>query len=202
MDYNTSRTKLMMPEYGRNIQRMVEHVVNIDDKKERTQAAEEIISIIEQLNPATKDVKDYKSKLWDHIYLMSNFKLDIDFPGGEAPTRESVIPEVNIVPYRSSRIKYRHYGDTVKQMLKHAQTMDDGSNKDMLISLIANHMKKLYLIWNDRHNVSDEDIFRDIVEMTDGKIKIPENLSLSDKKELPSGNFKKRRKSKKKRRRK
>jgi hypothetical protein len=200
MDYNTSRNKLKMPEYGRNIQRMVEMLTEIPEAEKRDKYVDRIISIIEQLNPGAKDVKDYKKKLRDHIYLMSDFKLEIEYLDGYKPSKEKIIPNPNQVPYRSNRIKFKHYGSTVEKLLQHAAKMEDGEKKDILIALVANHMKKLYLIWNDRQTVTDEDIFRDIATMTKNKVDIPDGIVLSSKENLPTGNFQKKKKKKKKRR--
>lgn len=189
-----------MPEYGRNIQRMVEMLTEISDDEKREKYVEKIISVIEQLNPGAKDVKDYKKKLRDHLFLMSDFKLDISYPDGGKPSKEKIIPNPEQVPYLSNKIKYKHYGSTVSKLLSYAAEMEEGRKKDILIYLVANHMKKLYLIWNDRRNVTDDDIFHDIETMTNNRVKIPEGIELSTKENLPTGNFQKRKKKKKKKR--
>ncbi len=201
MDYNTSRNKLKMPEYGRHIQRMVEILTEMEEPEEKEQYIESIIKVIEQLNPQAKEVKDYKNKLRDHIFLMSDFKLDIKYPDGSKPSKDEIIPKPEKIPYLSNKIQYKHYGYTVENLLKYASEMEDGEEKDLLMALTANHMKKLYLIWNDKQNVSDEDIFRDIATITKGKVKIPEGIILSEKQNLSTGNFQKRKKKKKNKRR-
>ncbi|UCG26618.1 MAG: DUF4290 domain-containing protein [Bacteroidales bacterium] len=189
-DYNTSRKKLVLPEYGRHIQKMVDHAKAIKDREERNKAAKTIISIMGNMNPHLRDISDFKHKLWDHLALMSDFELDIDSPY-EMPARETLISKPKQIPYMSDKIRYLHYGRIMQQMIDAAVEMEDGSDKERLTMLIANHMKKSYLTWN-RNQVTDEIIFHDIRQLSGGKIIIPENMKLSETKDILAKSKKKR----------
>jgi hypothetical protein len=181
-DYNTSRKKLILPEYGRHIQKMVDHLKTIEDRDERNRAAKSIISIMGNMNPHLRDISDFKHKLWDHLALMSDFELDIDSPY-EMPARETLTSKPKRVPYITGDIKYRHYGRIIHQMIDAAIEMEDGEDKNRLIKLLANHMKKSYLTWN-RSQVTDEVIFNDIQQLSGGKLVIQEDLKLTETKDI------------------
>jgi len=181
---------LTLPEYGRHIQKMVDHAKTIEDRDERNRAAKTIISIMGNLNPHLRDISDFKHKLWDHLALMSDFDLDIDSPY-EIPGRETLTSKPKRVPYITGDIKYRHYGRIIHQMIDAAIEMDEGEEKERLIKLIANHMKKSYLTWN-RNQVTDEIIFNDIRQLSGGKIVIQEGLKLTETKSILLKNKKKR----------
>lgn len=204
MDYNTARTQLILPEYGRNIQKMVDQAMDIQDREERNRAARSIIAVLANMHPQIKEVIDYKQKLWDQLALMSNYKLDIDYPS--PPIRkEDLDKSPNKIPYNNNRIRYRHYGRISENLIQRAVEMEEGEEKDALIKLIANHMKKQYYAWN-RESVSDDLIFSDINELSkgklnpEGKFKLIENRDLASSKPLQqtSMNFKKKKKQKRK----
>ncbi len=182
-DYNTSRKNLILPEYGRNIQKMVEHTLNIEDREERNKAARTLINIMGNLNPHLRDQGDYKHKLWDHLAIISDFKLDIDSPY-EKPQKEKLYEKPRPVEYNQDKIRYKHYGKYLEQMVKIAADMDEGEEKEFLIRLLANHMKKSYLTWN-RENVSDEQIFSDLKELSRGKIDLQtDDLKLNETRDI------------------
>lgn len=182
-DYNTSRKKLILPEYGRNIQKMVEHTLSIEDREERNKAARTLINIMGNLNPHLRDQGDYKHKLWDHLAIISDFKLDIDSPY-EKPQKEKLYEKPRPVEYNQNKIRYKHYGKYLEQMVKIAADMDEGEEKEFLIRLLANHMKKSYLTWN-RENVSDEQIFSDLKELSRGKIDLQtDDLKLNETRDI------------------
>lgn len=139
LTYNTQQKRLILPEYGRNIQQMVDHCLTIEDRKERTDCAYAIIRAMGNLFPALRDGDDAK-KLWDHLMIMSDFRLDIDFPFEPiGPDRLNVLPDK--IPYTTQYIKYRHYGKTIEHLVDKAVTMDEGPERDALVLYIANHMK-------------------------------------------------------------
>ena len=182
-DYNTSRKKLILPEYGRNVQKMVEHTMGIEDREERNKAARTLIAIMGNLNPHLRDQGDYKHKLWDHLAIMSDFKLDIDSPY-EKPLPEKLAEKPKAVSYSQERIRYKHYGKYIEMMVQKAVELEEGEEKEFLIRLLANHMKKAYLTWN-RENVSDEQIFSDLKELSKGKITLQtEDFKLSETKDI------------------
>lgn len=173
--YNTSEPRLTLPEYGRNIQRMIDHCVMIEDREERTRCAFAIADTMRQLFPAITDTK----KIWDHINIMSRFELDIDFPV-EVVTREQLRPKAERIPYNSSLNRFRHYGKSIQDMIRKVAEMDNCVEKDRQIFLLANQMKKLLLSHNPE-TVSDDKVFRDIAEISGGKIMIdPASYTLNE----------------------
>ena len=181
-DYNTQRNRMALPEYGRNVQKMIDYIKTIDDRDERNRAARTIIQIMGNLNPHLRDVGDYKHKLWDHIAIISQFELDIDsqYP---PPQKEVLMAKPNQVPYKNGEVKFLHYGRVVEMIVEEAVKMPAGEEKDYLIVLVANQMKKSAAAWN-RGIVSDEIIFKDIVLLSKGQLKIPEGTKLLEVKEL------------------
>jgi hypothetical protein len=173
MDYPTLQGKLIMPEYGRNIQQMVSHALTIEDKEERTRCVQTIINIMGNMFPYLRDVNDFKHKLWDHVAIMSDFKLDIDFPY-EIVTKENLFTRPDNVPYKTSRINYMHYGRTIEEMIERVCDYENEEEKEELIRLIANQMKKSYMSWN-KDIVDDRKIFDDLRELSRGKIDISED---------------------------
>lgn len=190
-DYNTNRKRLVLPEYGRNIQKMVLHVMSIEDREERNFAAQSVIQVMGNMNPHLRDVSDFKHKLWDHLAIISEFDLDIDSPYA-LPTAEELSEKPNQVPYKSNRIKYKHYGKSLELFIQTAFEMEDGDTKDAFIDIIANHMKKSFLTWN-REVVSDEQIVDDLIELSDGKLKVNrDKINLAETREILSKTKKKR----------
>ena len=182
-DYNTQQKKLVMPEYGRNVQQMIDHCVSIEDREERTRCANTIINIMGNLFPHLRDVDDFKHKLWDHLAIMSDFKLDIDYPY-EIIRKENLRTKPDRIPYTLTPIRYRHYGKTLERMIKKCEDYPDGPERDQLISLLANHMKKSFLTWN-KEVVDDDKIFKDLREYSHGRIDLsPETFRLKESKEF------------------
>ncbi|MDR3704767.1 MAG: DUF4290 domain-containing protein [Paludibacteraceae bacterium] len=173
MEYS-KRDDLVLPEYGRNIQQMVAHACAIEDKEERTRCAKTIINIMGNLFPYLRDVNDFKHKLWDHLAVMSDFKLDIDYPY-EVFKKENLYTKPDRIPYKNSRIRYMHYGRTLEQMIDKASSYPEGEEKDQLILLIANHMKKCFLTWN-KETVDDTKIFKDLNELSKGKLNLNQDI--------------------------
>jgi hypothetical protein len=174
MNYNTQLKTLVLPEYGRNIQNMVDYAVSIKDRKERQKCAESIINIMGNLFPYLRDVNDFRHKLWDHLAIMSDFNLDIDYPC-EIVKKENLRTRPDIIPYKTGSIMYRHYGRTLEQMIQKLGTFESGQEKEVLTSLLANHMKKSFLTWN-KEVVDDPKIFKDLDELSRGKIRIDRDL--------------------------
>jgi hypothetical protein len=181
-DYNTARKKLILPEYGRNIQKMVNHIKTIEDREERNNAARTVIAVMGNLNPHLRDVNDFKHKLWDHLAIISNFELDIDSPY-DWPEEEELKQKPNNVPYNQHPIRYKHYGRSIVLMIEKAVALEEGEEKADLIRMIAYHMKKSYLTWN-REAVSDEEILMDLKTLSGGKLEISEDLKLPETKEI------------------
>lgn len=185
-DYNSNRKKLVLPEYGRNIQIMVDHILTIEDREERNKAARTVIAVMGNLNPHLRDINDFKHKLWDHLALISDFKLDIDSPY-ELPAKEVLNEKPRSVPYNQHGITYKHYGHAIQVMIKKAIEMEDEEEKADLTKMIANHMKKSYLTWN-REAVSDDEIFHDLRVLSGGKLNVDEDMQLSETRDILAKN--------------
>ena len=163
MDYPTLEGKLIMPEYGRNIQQMIEHAMTIEDREERTRCVKTVINIMGNMFPYLRDVNDFKHKLWDHVAIMSDFKLDIDYPF-EIVRPENLYTYPEKIPYKNSRIRYMHYGRTIEEMIEKVSDYPEGEEKKELIRLIANQMKKCFLTWN-KELVDNRKILDDLREL-------------------------------------
>jgi len=195
MEYNTSRKKMVLPEYGRNIQKMIELTIEEPDKEKRNKMSQAIINIMGNMNPHLRDIADFKHKLWDHLAIISDFQLDIDSPY-ETPKIETLTAKPERVPYNNKNAKFKHYGKTIEKMIDYAIEMEEGELKNILFQLIANHMKKSYLTWN-KEAVSDEHIFSDLKELSNGKIDLNANeTTLTETKDILAKN--KRRRSQRK----
>ncbi|CAL2063038.1 DUF4290 domain-containing protein [Tenacibaculum sp. 190524A05c] len=168
LEYNSGRTKLIIPEYGRHIQKLVDHCISLPSKEERNKMAKAIIDVMGNLQPHLRDVPDFKHKLWDQLHIMSDFKLDVDSPYDQ-PSQEELREKPDSLPYPKSASKYRFYGTNIQTMIDVALTWEEGEMKEALAFAIANHMKKCYLNWN-KDNVDDEVIFDHLFELTDGQI--------------------------------
>ena len=181
-DYNTQRKRMALPEYGRNVQKMVDHIKTIQDRDERNRAAKTIIQIMGNLNPQIRDIGDFKHKLWDHLALIADFDLDIDSPFSP-PEPAKFVEKPKLIPYRQGDIRYLHYGRIIELMIDAASEMEDGEEKEYLTNLIVNQMKKSYITWN-RAQVSDEVIIGDLKLLSAGKLKITEGVKILEVKDL------------------
>jgi len=173
LDYNTRREKLILPEYGREVQKMVDYAMTLTDKNERQRCAYSIISIMERMFPQNKENKDYKQKLWDHLALMSNFQLDIDYPVDINEAKKiTAKPEPMNYPEQTNPIK--HYGSMVFKLFEKLKAMPPGRERDELARLTANQMKRNLILWS--HGSSDDEkIASDLARFTDGKIQLDLN---------------------------
>lgn len=170
LEYNAERPHLIIPEYGRHLQKLIEQAVALEDRDERNKAARYIISVMGSLNPHLRDVPDFQHKLWDQIFIMSDFKLEVDSPY-PIPSREMLQQKPDRLEYPQNFPKYRFYGNNIKYMIDVANKWEDGDMKDALILVIANHMKKSYLSWN-KDTVKDDVIFEHLYELSGGKINL------------------------------
>jgi len=173
---------MALPEYGRNVQKMVDHIKTIEDRVERNRAAKTIIQIMGNLNTHLRDVGDFKHKLWDHLALIASFELDIDSPY-PVPEPAKFVEKPKQVPYRQGEIRYLHYGRIIELMIEAAVQMEDGDEKEYFTTLIVNQMKKSYITWN-RGQVADEVIIGDMKLLSGGKLKMTEGVKILEVKEL------------------
>ncbi len=174
LEYNAERSHLIIPEYGRHLQKLIDQATVIEDREERNKAARYIISVMGSLNPHLRDVPDFQHKLWDQIFIMSDFKLDVDSPY-PIPNKEVLHQKPERLNYPQNFPKYRFYGNNIKYMIDVANKWEESELKNTLIKVIANHMKKCYLSWN-KDTVKDEVIFEHLYELSGGKI----NLQTTD----------------------
>lgn len=172
LEYNSQRPRLIIPEYGRHLQKLIDEAVATQDREERNKLAKYIISVMGTLQPHLRDVPDFQHKLWDQLFIMSDFRLDVDSPY-PIPSRELLNLKPEKLPYPQNFPKYRFYGNNIKYMIDVANKWEDGEMKSGLIRVIANHMKKSYLSWN-KDSVKDEVIFQHLYELSGGKINLLE----------------------------
>jgi hypothetical protein len=170
LEYNAERSHLIIPEYGRHLQKLIDQATAIEDNEERNKAAKYIIQVMGSLNPHLRDVLDFQHKLWDQLFIMSDFKLDVESPY-PIPSREVLQLKPDVLKYPQNYPKYRYYGNNIKYMIDVANKWEDGDMKNALVKVIANHMKKSYLSWN-KDTVKDDVIFEHLYELSDGKLNL------------------------------
>ncbi len=179
LQYNTKRTQLIIPEYGRHVQMMINQILETQDREERNKMAKAVIGIMGNMNPHLRDVPDFQHKLWDQLFIMSEFKLDVDSPF-EMPQKEILEQKPERLAYPQKNPKYRFYGNNIKSMITIASDWEAGDLKNALVLNIANHMKKCFLNWN-KDTVHDEIILKHLLELSDNKLKVrEEDLPLTD----------------------
>jgi len=173
LEYNTERPHLIIPEYGRHMQKMVDYAISKEDREERNKVAKSIIAVMGNLNPHLRDVPDFQHKLWDQLFIISDFKLDVDSPFPK-PSKEELQQRPEPLDYPQNHPKYRFYGNNIKKMIDVAISWEDGPKKDGLVLTIANHMKKCFLNWN-KDSVEDDVIFNHLFELSEGKLNLKES---------------------------
>ena len=170
LDYNTQREKLVMPEYGREIQKMVDYAVGLPDKAERQRCAETIVQLMENKNSQIQESDDYEQTLWDHLYLMSHKQLDIDWPF-DVSEAEKIASKPEPMKHPTGGARLRHYGLLIEELFEKLKTMPEGGERDELVRLTANQMKRNLATWG-HGSVDDEKVADDLARFTDGKIQI------------------------------
>ena len=175
--YNTERVRLYIPEYGRNVQKMVDYLKTIEDRDKRNAQARAVIKVMEILNPAVHLQDNYEQKLWDHLFIISGFNLDVDAPY-PMPAPESLNERPLQVPIQKAPLKASHYGRNIENMLSLIAEHEEGEAKTAMILTLAGYMKQQYRIWN-KETVSDETIFQDIERLSEGRVVVPEGLQIA-----------------------
>lgn len=170
LSYNTERAQLYIPEYGRNVQNMINYAKQIESREERNLAARAIIDVMGQLNPHLRDVEDYTHKLWTHLFIMSNFEIDVDSPY-EIPEPESLSERPKIMNYPRNKSKYGHFGHYAEKMIREASKIIDEEEKEYLTEVLANLLKKNYLVFHTQ-NVENSAIISHLKELSNGKLKL------------------------------
>lgn len=182
LEYNSEREKLIIPEYGRHIQKLVNHCIELEDREMRNTMAEAIVHVMGNMQPHLRDVPDFQHKLWDQLFIMSDYRLDVDTPYPK-PEREVLQAKPEPLSYPRSASKYRFYGNNIQIMIDTALTWEEGEMKEALVYAIANHMKKCYLNWN-KDTVDDDVILSHLDELSGGKLSLKEKDVLSESKDL------------------
>jgi len=188
MEYNTTRDKLIISEYGRNIQKLVRYALTIEDRQKRTEYAKMIVQVMGQMNPNTTTAGDYRHKLWDHLHIISDFKLDVDSTY-DPPSPDILATKPDKLKYKDVKIRYMMYGTNVEMIIDAAIKFEEGPEKDALVLAICNHLKKSYLNWN-RESVSDELIFEHLKVLSKGKLQLRDDLKLNSTNEILARNRK------------
>ena len=170
LEYNTEREHLIIPEYGRHLQKMINYAKSRETKEERQKVSKAIISVMGNIQPHLRDVPDFQHKLWDQLFIMSDFELDVDSPYPK-PSREELSERPQPLKYPQNYPKYRFYGNNIKTMIDVARTWEPGDMREALVFTIANHMKKCFLNWN-KDTVEDDVIFHHLYELSDGEINL------------------------------
>jgi hypothetical protein len=168
LEYNSERPLMIIPEYGRHIQKLVDHCLALETNEERDKMAKSIVDVMGNLQPHLRDVPDFKHKLWDQLYIMADFKLDVESPYPQLSKAE-LQEKPERLAYPKSASRYRYYGNNIQTMIDIALSWEDGEKKDALVFTIANHMKKCYLNWN-KDTVDDAIIFKHLYDLSDGKL--------------------------------
>lgn len=176
-DYNSTRNKLILSEYGRNVQNMVKYIVALPTKEERNRYAQVVIDLMGFLNPHLRDVADFKHKLWDHLHIISDFQIDVDSPYPK-PSMEVIHLKPEPLKYPHQRIKYKHYGKTIELMIEKAKSIEEPERRQHMVQAIANFMKMAYVQWN-KDSVADESILADLRALSGGQLKLEENVNLA-----------------------
>ena len=190
IDYNSDRPTMIIPEYGRHIQKLVNHCMGLETKEERNKLAKAIIDVMGNQQPHLRDVPDFKHMLWDQLFIMADFKLDVDSPF-PVTTKEELQEKPERLPYPKSASKYRYYGHNMQTMIDVAISWEDKDMQDKLIFSIANHMKKCYLLWN-KDSVTDTIIKTHLLDLSEGKLLIDiEKTPLMSSAKLTAGQKKK-----------
>lgn len=186
MEYNTQLKNLILPEYGRNIQNMVDYCLSIEDRNERKKCANTVISIMGNMFPHLRDVNDFKHILWDHLAIMSDFQLDIDYPY-DVIKKEELYSKPGKLEYSRPDMNYKHYGKTLEKMIKLAADYPEGKEKDQLLWLVVTHMKKSYIQWNK--DVDDVKVFQDLYELSASKLDLRQSaMKLPEMKDIAPRN--------------
>lgn len=187
-DYNSTRSPLILAEYGRNVQNMVDYICTLPTREERNKYAQVVIDLMGFLNPHLRDVSDFKHKLWDHLHIISDFKIDVDSPY-PVPEKESLRSKPEILDYPQHRIRFKHYGKTIEKLIESAKKIENPDSQKSMVTSIANFMKMAYVTWN-KDSVADETIISDLKELSNGELPIDENMTLNkvEFKTPPPGN--------------
>lgn len=180
MEYNSAKSELILPEYGRNVQLLINHAKTIEDKEMRQAFIERIIVLMHQMNPQNRTIEDYREKLWGHVYHIAEYDLDVTPYNNVIPQKEDAYKKPDRVPYPHNDTKKRHYGHNVQTLIEKALTMEEGPKREAFVNVIGSYMKLAYKTWNREHYVSDEIIKNDLTALSGGKLFVQDGTFLDN----------------------
>jgi len=178
MEYNSQKERMIISEYGRNIQNLINYAKTIEKDEERQQFAEQVVNLMQQINPQSKNVAEYRLKLWSHFFRIAEYDINVKHPSGTQPTMEDNTSSPQKVEYPTKEKDFRHYGHHVRLLIEKAISMEEGVIKEGFVENIASYMKLAYRTWNPEHYVSDEIILNDLKLLSKGQLEVSENSSL------------------------
>ena len=180
MEYNSAREDLIIPEYGRNVQKLINHAKTIEDPAYRQKFIEAIVDLMQQMHPQSRNIDDYRDRLWKHVFRIAKYELDVTPPNGKKPRPEDSKKRPDRVAYPVMEAKYRHYGHNVQQLIKKALSMPEGPKRDGFVAVIGSYMKLAYRTWNKEHYVSDDIIKGDLETLSNGQLSLDDNASIDN----------------------
>lgn len=202
LEYNSERSLLIIPEYGRNVQKLIRHGKHIEDDAKRQAYMEEIVDLMLQMSPQSKNLEDFKDRLWKHVFRIGGYDLEVMPPNGVKPTPEDEQKKPEMVGYVNTGTRFRHYGHHVQTLIEKARSMEKGPIREGFVEVIGNYMKMAYKTWNREHYVSDDTIIQDLESLSEGELQLKEDASLDTlananrrKKKSSSNNYSKNNKS-------
>jgi len=180
MEYNSEREELIIPEYGRHIQKLIQYARTVEDDKERQAVAEQVVQLMMQMNPQSKTMEDYRDKLWRHLFRIAEYDIKVVPPSGDVPTADELFKKPEQLKYPETEAQYRHYGHNVQQMIKKCLAMEPGPKRDAYKNVIASYMKLAYKTWNKEYYVSDDVIKADLGALSGGELTIDEEATIDN----------------------
>ncbi|MCB9266617.1 MAG: DUF4290 domain-containing protein, partial [Lewinellaceae bacterium] len=178
MEYNSAREDLIIPEYGRNVQKLINHAKTIEDPAFRQKFVEAVVDLMQQMHPQSRNIDDYRDRLWKHVFRIAKYELDVTPPSGQKPRPEDSRKRPEKVDYPVMEAKFRHYGHNVQQLIKKALSMPEGPKRDGFVAVIGSYMKLAYRTWNKEHYVSDDIIKGDLESLSNGQLSLDDNASI------------------------
>ncbi|MCB9290290.1 MAG: DUF4290 domain-containing protein [Lewinellaceae bacterium] len=178
MEYNSAREDLIIPEYGRNVQKLINHAKTIEDPAFRQKFVEAVVDLMQQMHPQSRNIDDYRDRLWKHVFRIAKYELDVTPPSGQKPRPEDSRKRPEKVAYPVMEAKFRHYGHNVQQLIKKALSMPEGPKRDGFVAVIGSYMKLAYRTWNKEHYVSDDIIKGDLESLSNGQLSLDDNASI------------------------
>lgn len=188
MEYNSAKEELIIPEYGRNIQEMIKYAKTIEDDKYRQAFIERIVDLMLQMAPQSRNMEDYRDKLWKHVFRIADYELNVDPPKGDRPSKEEAQKRPDMIGYPVTEARYRHYGHNVQELIKKALAMEPGPKRHGFVRTIAAYMKLAYRTWNQEHYVSDEVIKEDLRSLSNGELSMDSDEPVSNLTNINTGN--------------